>query len=170
MQDAAKKWLGQQKLGSVTPAIFQRALNNDILPSRNVVLKRPLSNRTARRWLVKLGYRRVELKKGTYVDGHEREDVVKYRDEEFLPRLVPLEARMTQYIGPELVPKPPTLKPGEKRIIAQFHDESSFHANEFKRNAWYAPLAQPCTPVYNPCLHTGSRSTKRCCRRKDGVD
>ena len=38
-----------------------------------------ISKYTARRWLVKLGYEHKEAKKGLYIDGHEREDVVKYR-------------------------------------------------------------------------------------------
>jgi hypothetical protein len=30
----------------------------------------------------------------------------------------------------------PTLKPGEREIIPNFHDESSFHANDEVRNLW----------------------------------
>ena len=30
----------------------------------------------------------------------------------------------------------PELQPGEKRIIALFQDESSFHAGEYKSNVW----------------------------------
>ncbi|KAF9007327.1 hypothetical protein BDZ89DRAFT_1231838 [Hymenopellis radicata] len=100
--------------------------------------KTPLSERTARRWLVKLGFRRTVFRKGVYVDGHERPDVVKYRDEEFLPTMAKYERRMTQYELRDgvLVAVPPTLAPGEKEIIAQFHDESSFHANEYMSSAW----------------------------------
>jgi hypothetical protein len=42
-------------------------------------------NRTARRWLEKLGFSWRKIQKGVYVDGHERSDVVRYRQEVFLP-------------------------------------------------------------------------------------
>jgi hypothetical protein len=35
--------------------------------------------RTARRWLNKMGLVHDTIKKGVFVDGHEREDVVQYR-------------------------------------------------------------------------------------------
>ena len=38
-----------------------------------------LQARTAREWLNKMGYRWKNIKKGVYIDGHEREDVVEYR-------------------------------------------------------------------------------------------
>ena len=43
---------------------------------------------------------------------------------------------MTQYHGPNLECKDPVLKEGEKHLIPVFHDESCFHANEFKQSAW----------------------------------
>ena len=33
----------------------------------------------------------------------------------------------------------PDLQPGERWVIAVFQDESSFHANEYKRTIWYIP-------------------------------
>jgi len=33
----------------------------------------------ARTWLHELGFNKIEAKKGTYVDGHERDDIVEYR-------------------------------------------------------------------------------------------
>jgi hypothetical protein len=138
-QQAARKWLDQQKLGEVTPTTFRSALNQEILPYLNIQLRKPLCDRTARRWLVKLGYRRIELRKGLYVDGHDRADVVEYRDKVFLPKMCEYERRMTHYKGKELVPQAPQLGPGEKRIIALWHDESTMHAKEFKRYAWCAP-------------------------------
>lgn len=46
------------------------------------------------------------------------------------------ERRMARYEGPELKRVPPTLQPGEKEIIAQFHDKSSIHALEYKTKVW----------------------------------
>lgn len=136
VERSARTWLGQRKLGTVTPGSFRDALNKGILPHLNILLKKPLCNRTARRWLVKLGYRQTVLRKGIYMDGHERPDVVKYRNESYLPKLQVFESRMVQYHGPNLERQPPTLKPGEKQIIALFHDECSFHAFDYKKSAW----------------------------------
>jgi hypothetical protein len=41
--------------------------------------------RTARLWLERLGFSWRKVQKGIYIDGHERSDVVCYRQEVFLP-------------------------------------------------------------------------------------
>jgi len=60
----------------------------------------------------------------------ERPDVVKYRNETFLPALARFEARMAHYEGPELKKVEPKLAADEKQVIALFHDESSFRSND----------------------------------------
>jgi len=42
--------------------------------------------RTARRWLKNMGFDHGRYTKGVYVDGHERPDVIKYRNEVFIPQ------------------------------------------------------------------------------------
>ena len=54
-----------------------------------------------------------------------------------------LEKRMTHWLpqaegSSELVRVDPKLGPGEKRVIAVFQDESSFHANEYRQTVWCA--------------------------------
>jgi hypothetical protein len=80
----------------------------------------------------------TRIRKGVYMDGHERKDIVKYHNEEFLPHMRKYEAQMTHYVvdGDTLKPIEPDLQPGQKKIIALFQDESSFHANEYKSLAW----------------------------------
>lgn len=141
VQTAARTYLLDQRVGEVTSVRFHRALNERILPSLGYLPRgNGLSVRTARRWLYKLGWRRSELKKGVYMDGHERPDVMEYRNAVFLPLMALLERRMVQWIsrGSELERVDPDLGPGEKRVIAVFQDESSFHVNEFKKSVWYA--------------------------------
>ncbi len=79
------------------------------------------------------------------MDGHERPDVIEYRINVFLPLMASLERRMVQWVLREskLVHVDPELGPGEKRVIAVFQDESSFHVNEFKKTTWYAQLLNP---------------------------
>src|ERR1700733_12700395 len=79
------------------------------------------------------------LKEGVYIDGHEREDVVKYRNEVFLPAMAKFEERMTKFEGPELRKVAPTLREGEKEIIPQFHNESCLSVNDYKARAWLGP-------------------------------
>ncbi|RPA92623.1 hypothetical protein L873DRAFT_1709167 [Choiromyces venosus 120613-1] len=50
-------------------------------------IKGALSSRSARAWLLKLGWNWKEVKKGIYKDGHEQEDVKEYWDKVFLPQM-----------------------------------------------------------------------------------
>jgi hypothetical protein len=67
---ACREWLTSQPVGQITPHLFQHALNSAFLPGLNIPLKKPLCERTARRWLIKLGWRLTVLQKGVYMDGH----------------------------------------------------------------------------------------------------
>ena len=135
---ASRAWLIQQQKGKVTPVKVQKGLNEIILPSLSIYPTKPLCERTARRWLVKLGWQCTKIKKGVYVDGHECADVVSYRQNDFLPKMVEYERRMAKYerVGDDLWRIAPTLQPGEQELIPEFHDESSFHAFEHTTSVW----------------------------------
>ena len=77
------------------------------------------------------------LKKGIYMDGHERPDVVEYWLKTFLPLMALHEKKMVQWVtkGSKLVCVDPDLGLGEKRVIAVFQDESCFYVNEYKQDA-----------------------------------
>jgi hypothetical protein len=139
VRNSARAWLFQQEKGKVTPIKFKHGLNDIILPSLGIFPSKPLCERTAQCWLVKLGWKRTTIKKDVYLDGHERPDVVKYRQDEFLPQMLEYEHRMTFYelVGNDLMHMAPTLQPNEKEIIPEFHDESSFHAFEHTSSVWY---------------------------------
>jgi hypothetical protein len=68
---------------NMTAATFCQLVNNELLPSVTLPANFPgtISLRTATRWLHRLGFRPVSHKKGAYMDGHERDDVVAYRKE-----------------------------------------------------------------------------------------
>jgi hypothetical protein len=84
---ACRAWLTSQPIGSVTPDLFRITVNQDLLPRLLSVLKKAILRRTSYRWLLRLGFTPKESKKGVYVDGHEREDVVEYRTKIFLPEI-----------------------------------------------------------------------------------
>jgi len=58
-----------------------------VIRNENSIVKRSISERTARNWLNRLGFEWKDVRKGVYVDGHEREEVVHYRQEVFLPEM-----------------------------------------------------------------------------------
>ncbi|KAF8058012.1 hypothetical protein FPV67DRAFT_1428985, partial [Lyophyllum atratum] len=96
-------------------------------------ITRPISIRTAHRYLQLLGYRFQSTPKGQFADGHERADVVYYRDNKFLPQLAELQKRMRVFVdaNPEYGPIIGLL------VILWLHDESIFYAHDRRRRAWY---------------------------------
>jgi len=102
VQTHCRTWLSGLPSGHVTPRTFQSALGSTIFPELGITPKRPISERTASQWLIKLGWRHMVIRKGVYMDGHEREDVMKYRHEVYLPKMLDFEHRMVRFEGKEL--------------------------------------------------------------------
>ncbi|RPB23933.1 hypothetical protein L211DRAFT_838386, partial [Terfezia boudieri ATCC MYA-4762] len=105
--------------------------------------KKSISERTARNWLNKLGFEFKDVRKGVYIDGHEREDVVRYRQEVFLPAMEKLfHSGLREWAedGSLILKEIPA---GEKEKILVTHDESTFNANDGKRRMWIQNDAQP---------------------------
>ena len=73
---------------NLTARMFCEWVNNELLPSCDLPanLPRKISVSAATRLLHRLGFKRCSHKKGSYVDGHEQDDVKKHR-EEFLKTL-----------------------------------------------------------------------------------
>ena len=81
-----KMYLAAQKLGTITPKFLCKQVNEVILPTLGLTKKNAsICECTAINWLKKLGYERKDVKKGIYVDGHERPDVVEYREMFLVP-------------------------------------------------------------------------------------
>ncbi|KIM60193.1 hypothetical protein SCLCIDRAFT_16384 [Scleroderma citrinum Foug A] len=80
-------------------------------------ISRPISLATAHRWMKYMGWRWKKEVKGQYVDGHERSDVVAYRQQVFLPAWTCLHG-------------------GERCIVVWFHNESTFYANDQQKLRW----------------------------------
>ncbi|OAX31798.1 hypothetical protein K503DRAFT_787611 [Rhizopogon vinicolor AM-OR11-026] len=77
-------------------------------------LKKTVSLATAQWWMLKLDYRWREEKKGQYVDGHERDDVVTYHQNVFLPLWKSFAYRLRNWREDDMM----------------FHDESTFYAHD----------------------------------------
>lgn len=128
-------------------------VNNDLLPNETLEpgYPRKLCVETCRKWMHELGFSVVVKKKGTFVDGHERPDVVEYRNK-FLRKMVGLgfldesnaptdEAK--QALPKDIEPPRPELK--EKTVVL-FHDETTFQANDDQPTLW----AEKGTSIMRP--------------------
>ncbi|KIJ08616.1 hypothetical protein PAXINDRAFT_88609 [Paxillus involutus ATCC 200175] len=99
-----------------------------------------ISLATAQRWMEKLGYRWRKEPKGQYSDGHEREDVVKYRQTVFLPAWAHFESKMRNWSVDNLCTRVDGGgSSGElegRKVVVWFHDESTFYANDRRKLRW----------------------------------
>ena len=128
---------------NMTSISFCHWVNENLLP--NSVLEpgypRRISIQTALRWLHELGFEVLDKKKGVYIDGHERDDVVKHR-RKFLRQMI-ASGFLTKESAPseevkEAFPddiESPPLARREKNIFI-FHDESTFNANDDESLQW----------------------------------
>ncbi|KAJ6615104.1 hypothetical protein B0H10DRAFT_1691417, partial [Mycena sp. CBHHK59/15] len=99
-------------------------------------IDKPVSLTTARRYLDELGYRFTSPKKGQYVDGHERPDVVYYRDNVYLPRLFELNKRVAIFDN-DSNPVNNDFTATGCRVIVWYHDKSIFYAHDQRHQTWY---------------------------------
>jgi hypothetical protein len=97
-------------------------------------LTKPISVATAKRWMTRVGYRWTKTPCGQYVDGHERVDVVEYRQTMFLPIFTELLLRTRIYTieGNERL----VLPLNTRRLVIWNHDESTYYANDQRKIRW----------------------------------
>lgn len=97
-------------------------------------ITKPITISTSQRWMHTLGYRWAKSPSGQYVDGHERADVVAYRQKVFLPALAELLPRMREYSSEGIECAGPLQSP--RRTVIWNHDESTFYAHDRRRIRW----------------------------------
>ena len=95
--------------------------------------KKTILVETAQHWLAKMGYRWTYDPKGQYADGHERSDVVDYRNNHFLPAMAQLQPWMTMWTSKDGERNDP---PGVRHVVVWYHDESTFYAYDRRRKRW----------------------------------
>jgi hypothetical protein len=84
----------------------------------------------------KLDYRWTKTGlKGQYVDGHEHEDVVAYRQKVFLPAVKGFRQRARDWSCEDQADQP-FPRPNERHVVMWFHDESTFYANDRRKSGW----------------------------------
>ena len=103
-----------------------------------------ISVKTACRFLCDLGFQRVDSsKKGVYIDGHERQDVVEERTR-YLDRVHERESNHLPSPSPSDVLQEHQSghmkdQSATKWLVTIFHDESTFQSNEDQRYMWCQP-------------------------------
>lgn len=113
--------------------------------ARRAICKPSISKWTAIRWLTKLGWNYGKKKNGMYIDGHERADIVEYR-QGFVARWKGHEKRFHQWDndGNEL-PRPNgfPVAGGRFRLVLITHDESTFYQNDEREAKWIHNTSTP---------------------------
>ena len=79
----------------------------------------------------------MQYKKALYFDGHERPDVVDYRQNVFLPAMARYQSRIVEYTGDNLDEEViKNLPPGVRKLILCPHDESTMQSNDGPKGGW----------------------------------
>lgn len=89
-----------------------------------------IGNEGARLWLHRLGFCQKHHKKGMYLDGHERCDVIEYRNQ-FVSMLNDFDDKTIKTDG-----FIPAVSGSEKPLIRVYHDESTFYSNSEQSSYW----------------------------------
>ena len=128
---------------NLTSIEFCKWVNKTLLPNWTLEpgFPRRISVETARKWLHEMGFEVLTARKGIFVNGHERPDVIESR-EKFLRKMVKVGSlhftnAPTKQAGralPEDV-EPPVLERREKTVIF-FHDETTFQSNGDQTLQW----------------------------------
>jgi hypothetical protein len=103
-----------------------------------------ISTATARRWMAKLGYHWADTPSGQYVDGHERADVVEYRQNVFLPAWFAKEHQLRIWTE-ENIDEPATASDRQRHNVSWVHDETVFYANDRRERRW-VPETETAVP------------------------
>ncbi|KAJ3885688.1 hypothetical protein GG344DRAFT_30820, partial [Lentinula edodes] len=117
-------------------------LNRDDVKGR-YGLKEMVSIATAKRWMKALKFHWVRNHLGQYVDGHERVDVVHYRQQVFLPAWYRMEARTRSWSADNVEEAVDEIIAAGRRIVVWFHDESIFYAHDRRKAQWVPDGASP---------------------------
>ena len=132
---------------NMTASDFSGWVNSTLLPkARETHPNLPsITDRTAVHWLHVLGFEIMSSKKGVYIDGHERSDVVDYR-KIYLRRLEIISScHAPPPLCAEEIPER-CFGPHRKDAILLFHDESVFHSNDDQSWVWGEKGKQPIKP------------------------
>jgi len=126
------------------PRGLKRYLEVELFPWVQLKVGKGISISTARRWLQREGFRYMQHKKALYYDGHDRPDVVDYRQMVFLPAMEEYRQCLVEFKVGEVETE--ILKPRnfvEKLLVLCSHDDSTTQANDGQMEGWVLDGEQP---------------------------
>jgi hypothetical protein len=112
-------------------------------------IEKMISSRACRRWLNKeAGLSWLESRKGIFLDGHERQDVVHYRQNVFIPALknlslnfIPWDVwRAAIHDESQWIRVAPT---DQHFLVPVFQDECTYHSNDGRHHIWCTRTNRP---------------------------
>ncbi|KII87813.1 hypothetical protein PLICRDRAFT_176579 [Plicaturopsis crispa FD-325 SS-3] len=135
--DVADKYL-RNIVNVEIPNGLKKYLDTELLPRAHLKAAKGISLRTARRWLHREGFQYTEHKKSLYYDGHERPDVVHYRQNVFLPAMADYRRRLVEYVVGDVEKE--VYKPlgnfVERPVVLAAHDEMTCQQNDGPAKSW----------------------------------
>jgi hypothetical protein len=134
-QDVQKKIL-EIKTGFRSLPFLCHLINTKVIPDHMDGAEGRTTCRTLAKHMRQWGFKLATTGKNVYYDGHEREDVVKYRGE-WAKRMMEYKRRMDVFTGDENHPIIPYT--GKHKIVMVTHDECTFYANDVKKQLWLLP-------------------------------
>ncbi|OAD74392.1 hypothetical protein PHYBLDRAFT_111766, partial [Phycomyces blakesleeanus NRRL 1555(-)] len=128
-------WICQQKIEKRTASNVKRYIDHILYPVKFGVVG-DISLSSINKYMKTWGFSFRKFTSTVYVDGHKREDVVKYR-EEWSQQMMTYKKRMEEYSGDnmEVVEEPKVLH-GEKKLVLVTHDKSTFYAYDRREKNW----------------------------------
>ena len=135
VKEMVLKMIRETKPEQRSPLNIKKHVDEVVAPSL-LGVNVQVSEKTVRNYMHEWGYMYRKNKKDIYFDGHEREDVVKYR-QEWSKRMVTYMEKMDFFSGEnEESVLEPVLEEGEKKIVLVTHDESTFYAHDSRTDMW----------------------------------
>jgi len=130
-----RDWLIETSKVHRTPEKLAKWVNHSLLLEMTGTCMSNVSVCSVRRWMNTLGYKYGIWKKGVFIDGHERADVVEYRTE-FLQRMLSRFKFMQWWEGDDMETALGQECESENEIVWISHDESIFYANDDGGKGW----------------------------------
>jgi hypothetical protein len=130
-----REWLLLTSKVYRTPDKLCRWINESLLVEITGYVGHNVSERTVRRWMNTVGYKYGIWKKGIFIDGHERADVVEYR-KEFLFRMLSRFKFMQWWEGDDMQTALGQECASKTEIVWVSHDESIFYSNDDGGKGW----------------------------------
>ena len=141
-----RRFLKAQIFDSLTARSFANWVTDKLHLVADLPRQLSISESTAIRWMHHLGMDYIRYSKGLYIDGHERPDVIAYRDA-FLERMAEHSEYFFRYEGENMdTVISPNLQSGQRPRVLVTHDESCFSSHDGKSTIWMDVNDRPLRP------------------------